>query len=523
MRTRSNPVRGGWAAVTVAAAAWAATAWGDFRVEPYLQNPTEGAVTVMWLSQSADPGTLTVQTPGGPLQWTSTPVLASALAYHSSEGADPGVPYVHRVRVTGLEAGTRYDYAVEQNGVQRGASLATAPQLNTAIRFMVYADSETEPASTGKAVAWADPTGVKADRTYVVDQTVGYQENLRVMASRSPNFVAVAGDLVEAGGKQRDWDEFWRHNAGELGSLASRTPIVAALGNHENYGGPGGFGGYSDAAAARGVAKFKTYFEAPSNGAANPAHHGRYHRMDYGPVTYITLDTSDGSPQGEDSDTNWHLANADGAAPDFNPGSPQYQWLEGQLQHARDRGSKFIFVQFHHAPYSVGPHGLAASVDKQSGLPVRTLTPLFKQYGVAAVFSGHDEMYEHSLVEGIHFYDIGIGGDGLRGPIAGLTNPHQLFLAHTDAPEVWDGNRLVSGGKHYGHLEVNVTQNADGTWQAQLLPVYVFPIMDATGHVTGWERRIYDDVTTLTAIPEPAGSAVLLSALMLARRRQPSR
>jgi hypothetical protein len=133
------------------------------------------------------------------------------------------------------------------------------------------------------------------------------------------------------------------------------------------------------------------------------------------------------------------------------------------------------------------------------------LSPLFEEYGVAAVFCGHDEIYEHSLVNGVHYFDVGIGGDGLRGPYNGEdgssglpgTNPYQVFLAHLDAPEVWDGKRLVSGGKHYGHMEVNVTADADGSWKAEFTPAYVFPLMNASGKVTGWERRTYDDEVVL--------------------------
>jgi hypothetical protein len=134
-------------------------------------------------------------------------------------------------------------------------------------------------------------------------------------------------------------------------------------------------------------------------------------------------------------------------------------------------------------------------------------------------------MYEHSVVEGIeqspdgsththaiHFYDVGIAGDGLRAPCRGpdgesapeSRNEHQVFLAHLDAPEVWDGPRLVDGGKHYGHLEANVYPDDDGSWKAELTPVYVFPLMDDEGNVTGWERRVYDDVTTLTACQRSA-------------------
>lgn len=189
-----------------------------------------------------------------------------------------------------------------------------------------------------------------------------------------------------------------------------------------------------------------------------------------------------------------------------------------------------IFVQYHHAAYSFGPHGYPAGngsgFDTQSGQPLRVLTPLLESYDVAAVFSGHDEMYEHSIVNGIHFYDVGASGDGLRGPEADLTNQYQEFLAHSDAPEVWSGDILLSGGKHYGHLEVDVVLNDFGLWDVTVTPAYAFPLLSPTnpGEILGWERRTYDDVVTFVAVPEPsrmllAATGVVLVAAFFAGRR----
>ncbi len=133
------------------------------------------------------------------------------------------------------------------------------------------------------------------------------------------------------------------------------------------------------------------------------------------------------------------------------------------------------------------------------------------RYGVDAVFAGHDEMWERSEVTGIeikpdghrrdhsiHFYDVGIGGDGLRGPEAGLENPYQQFLAHKDAPEIWQDSVLIGGGKHYGHLEVDVEPLPNGDWQAILKPVYVFPTFNKEEKIyDGYERRVYDDIIIL--------------------------
>jgi hypothetical protein len=98
----------------------------------------------------------------------------------------------------------------------------------------------------------------------------------------------------------------------------------------------------------------------------------------------------------------------------------------------------------------------------------------------------------------VHFYDVGVGGDGLRGPQSGLVNPYQAFLAHSYSPEIWRDGILIDGGKHYGHLEVDVQPLPDGQWQAILKPIYVFPVFDKAGNHIRSERRVYNDVITLT-------------------------
>ncbi|MEO2034511.1 MAG: metallophosphoesterase family protein [Planctomycetaceae bacterium] len=487
----------------------------DVIVHPYVQNPAQDAMTICWVTQSDSSGELTVSLNTGELLQTitSSPVRKSELGYRAQEaahlpgGTAPDAPFFHRIRVKGLQSGTTYSYAVRQGRETFFREFHTAPAATDAVRFIVYADSETEPESTGKYADWPAPFE-PGKRPYVVDQTEGYRQNLRVIKDRQPHFIAIAGDIVETGGEQRDWDEFWRHNAGEFSDIAGTIAILPAVGNHENYAGSDG--GYSVEGARRGLDKYQTYFETPDNGSGRRAFEDRFYRIDYGPLTWITIDSTDGSPDKSETDTNFHLLGEHdgGEAPDFNPGSTQYEWLEKQLADAESK-SRFTFVQFHHVPYSVGPHGLPAGSgrgqDTQSGQPVRVLLPLFQKYGVDAVFSGHDEMYEHSIVSGIHFYDIGMGGDGLRKPVSGKdgssrlpkSNPYQVFLAHLNALEVWNGKQLVSGGKHYGHMEVNISKESDGTWKAELTPVHIFPLMDSAGIVTGWERRSYDDEVVL--------------------------
>ena len=108
----------------------------------------------------------------------------------------------------------------------------------------------------------------------------------------------------------------------------------------------------------------------------------------------------------------------------------------------------------------------------------------------------------------IQFYDVGTGGDGLREPEEGLDNPYRKFVAHTDALEVWENNILISGGKHYGHLEVDIIPDALGSWKAILKPVYVFPVFDPAGSAySDYERRLYDDEIILSHLLKVPGNS----------------
>ena len=130
------------------------------------------------------------------------------------------------------------------------------------------------------------------------------------------------------------------------------------------------------------------------------------------------------------------------------------------------------------------------------------------RYGVTAWICGHDEINERSEVFGtaigpdgrkrkhrLLVYDVGYSGDGLRGrQRTEKPNPYEAFRAHKDCPEVWKDGLLVDGGKHYGHLEVNVSTNAQGRWEAIFESAYVFVSTNAQGQAVGFERRVYPDV-----------------------------
>ena len=81
---------------------------------------------------------------------------------------------------------------------------------------------------------------------------------------------------------------------------------------------------------------------------------------------------------------------------------PQLRWLETELKAAREA---WKISYFHHPLYSnAGRHGDAVDLRL-------LLEPLFLQYGVSVVFSGHDHAYERLKPQrGIHYFVSGAGG-----------------------------------------------------------------------------------------------------------------
>jgi predicted phosphodiesterase len=168
----------------------------------------------------------------------------------------------------------------------------------------------------------------------------------------APDFALHTGDLVADGSDPGQWDTFFEIER----DLLARTPLFPTLGNHE---------GNSPLYFER--------FDLPGN--------GRWYTFDYGNARFVCLEI-------------------DGFA-DFSPGSEQYAWLEETLA---ANTQPWLFVFFHEPPYTS-----AEKAGYESSLR-QTVVPLFEQYGVDVVFSGHKHDYERNEVNGITYVVTGGGG-----------------------------------------------------------------------------------------------------------------
>jgi len=156
-----------------------AAAQDDFRVYPYLQNPSPDGITVIWFSNFNISGQLSYREEGktGSSVVTTVPQQVPYLAYSQWEndrffgGSAPSSPFRHRVRLENLWSHTEYEYTVNQGNSTFTSTFSTAPAGNASIRVIFYADSETEPESVNNFTDWPDPSN-GSPRPYITIRDV---------------------------------------------------------------------------------------------------------------------------------------------------------------------------------------------------------------------------------------------------------------------------------------------------------------------------------------------------------------
>ena len=311
-------------------------------------------------------------------------------------GPDPGPgpaiikgPYLQDVTAesiviaweTDLPADSRVDYglkAPDQSHVSSPTSVTlhnlTLPDLDpsTSYRYTVTSSigtgRTTSAVSTFKTALPRGAPGAFRFSTYGDSRSdpVKHAEVVNAVIESQPDFVLHMGDFVYDAGDPSEWQEQFFDPAADL---IKNTSLFPALGNHE----------YNNDA---GPQYYRNWFTVPPS---SPNADERWYSFDYGVAHFICLDTC--------------------VVHDYAPGTEQYRWLQGDLQAAQ--GSTWIFVFFHHPPFScTAAHGDNTNVRDY-------LVPLFEQYRVHMVFSGHSHLYERYRWHGVYYVVTGGGGVAL--------------------------------------------------------------------------------------------------------------
>lgn len=214
--------------------------------------------------------------------------------------------------------------------------------------------------------ATAPELGADVPFSFVVlgDTRSGVDAHRRVIeriAQEVPDFVLGTGDMVDDGYRQDQWQQFF-----DVESPMLRDNVYfPAVGNHDRQG------------RGRTADSYRAYFSVPDNGDTE-----RYYGFSYAAARFLVLDSNE-----------YSFALSD-----------QTAWLERELIAARqDPAVRHVFVVMHHPPFSIALHGGSRDLRER-------WTPLFEQYQVTAVFSGHDHVYERAEHNGIRYFVSGGGG-----------------------------------------------------------------------------------------------------------------
>jgi acid phosphatase type 7 len=261
----------------------------------------------------------------------------------------------HAVTLAGLKAGATHSYIVEACGSTTGVrQFRTAERAGRAVQFTAMGDFGTGGSDQARVLA------------------------LLGRPTRHGELMLTLGDNAYSSGTDA---EFQSHMFTPMAALLRQTPLFTAPGNHEYE--------------SSGAQPYLDNFYVTAN---NPEHTEFYYSFDWGPVHFVSLDSSCAIGYPGPCDPNRQMA-----------------WFEDDIA-ATAQPWKVVF--FHHPPWSSGEHGSDLEMRRDYG-------PLFEEYGVDLVLTGHDHNYERSLpmkgdvvapagTRGVVYVVVGSGGASLR-------------------------------------------------------------------------------------------------------------
>ncbi|WP_404446072.1 phosphodiester glycosidase family protein [Sutcliffiella horikoshii] len=288
------------------------------------------------------------------VNWTTTPLVTSSVLefieysqYEKKgwEGSKPrkikgesnphpmneGELQVHSVTVNGLKPGAIYAYRVGDGTPEGWSETATmslpAPGKGSdEFNFILMGDIQAAPNQSETGFGPFTDIYKKAKADF-------------------PNagFMMQVGDLIDDGNLYNHWSEFFKSM--EDPSLSASTPIVTAVGNHENIG--------------NGVDTFKQFFRMPQNGPEE--FKGTVYSLDYGDAHIAVLNT--------ETDKEGLIK--------------QTEWLKEDMANT---DKKWKIVMYHRSPYFSNPQGGSGNVQE-------VFPKAFDEIGVDLAISGHDHAY----------------------------------------------------------------------------------------------------------------------------------
>lgn len=232
-----------------------------------------------------------------------------------------------------------------------------------------------------------DGTALQYEHSGVVDAMLTQIQRLR--ATDFPvKFVLQSGDAVVAGQNVAQWNVSFVPIIDRL-TQQGDVSYFFTVGNHD-IGSP-------TAAAVVQQAGMKNTLDAiqnliPSNGSPRRLDGRSAYAVGYGNTFVVLMDSN------------------------LIGDETQFNWVKGQLAGLDRNRYKHVFVVCHHNVFSSGPHGGATLEPWTTELRNRYM-PLFREYHVEALFTGHEHLFEHWVerytdASGDHRMDLIVSGGG---------------------------------------------------------------------------------------------------------------
>lgn len=434
--------------------------------DPFLQLPTENSVRVVWFTEFA--GSQHIVVYGQNLNQTTvatTTKLSRTREDQKSRVKDqtqeskvykqPTIRDIwrHEAEVTGLSSNIRVPYrvtSVREDGKSISSdefTLSPKPTPGTPLKLLLTSDHQLKP--------------MTAANLQKVVETIG-----RVDA------VWFAGDLVNVSDRASEW--FDDNHGGAFfpclqgranykldkngvktnytgGAIIQHAPLFTAIGNHEvmgRFARTSSLNDEFDDAVPRTVPEqskdnsfntdtYEEIFTLPESSQGGRT----YYADSFGDIRLVVLYATNvwrtpsldlgvkGKYQERERDLNnpdeWgygqHIVEA------IAPGSPQYNWLEKELNSPQFQQAKYKVVMLHHPPHSLGDNIVPAYTDpvqiidrnddssinavrykypKNADYIIRDVIPLLESANVQLVLYGHSHLWNRFVSpSGMHFLE----------------------------------------------------------------------------------------------------------------------
>lgn len=463
--------------------------------EPFLQLPTETSIQVIWFTEFFGTGhqvrygeKLEKMAPARTSKLTRVREDAQSRTVEAYQSLTDREIWRHQAEITDLNPGERIPYQVtsfQENRAIRSDiyTLTPRPKKGTNLKILLTSDHQLMP--------------MTAANLQKVSETIGQVDA-----------VFLAGDLVNIPDRASEWFDDSRGGAffpclqGRAnypltkngiqtiykgGEIIQNAPLFPAIGNHEVMGRFSNSTGLNeqfedaipqfiakqlaeDTAAinekwlknnAFNVETYEEIFSLPQN---------KYYSLTFGDIRLVVLYVTNiwRNPNLEPSARGRYYENQrDLDRPElwgygqhiFEPiaqGSPQYQWLEKELNSREFQEAKYKVVMFHHPPHTLGGNIVPPYTDpvptierdatgkvrsvrydypQENDYIIRDLIPLLESAKVNLVFYGHSHLWNRFLSpKGMNFLES-----------SNVGNSYGAYLGDKKRPVPLDRNYAAIG------------------------------------------------------------------------------